>query len=91
MRDADLKALERTDRPRWLVECFRARRPILYKLDDEVSPVLPGNQRYPGRWRIVGARPATEEFGIPLPARFELQSVDWGTLMQWALVVPYGC
>lgn len=91
MRDADLKVLERIDRPRWLVECYRARRPILYKLGDEVSPALPGNQRYPGRWRVVGAEGVTEEFGFRLEARFILRSVDWGTYIQWAVVVPYGC
>lgn len=87
--DSNLRTLERTDRPRWLVECHRRGVPVLYKLGDVVSPVLP-HGRYPGRWRIIGAEPPTVEFG-GLPARFVLQSVDWGTQMQWVRVVPYGC
>lgn len=88
--DASLRELERRDRPRWLAECHRRRIPILYRLGDVVSPVLPSDTRYPGRWRVVGAEPPTEEFG-GLPGRFVLQSVDWGTQMQWEKVVPYGC
>lgn len=87
--DARLRLLERMDRPRWLVECHRRGIPVLYRIGDEVRPVFRTWSRpYPGRWRIIGAEPESQEFG---PARFVLQSVDWGTQLQCQEVVPYGC